>query len=87
MTNRKKSGFGLCLSFMWLVMLLRFLGVPMYCGLDTRDVLAEPCRVDACSGGPTVVGHVLAPVHACWGILEPPPAVGGSCPQGPQWKG
>lgn len=89
MTNRKKSGFELCLSFMWLaVNFVMFYGNPdvLWTG-DTREVLAEPRRVDACSGGPTAVGHVLAPVHACWGDPGAPAGCGWQLSPGPPVEG
>lgn len=33
---------------------------------DTREVPAEPCLVEACSGGPMAAGCMLVPVHAHW---------------------
>lgn len=59
----------------------------MCCGLDTREVLAEPCRVDAGSGGPTAVGHMLDPVHACWGDPGAPAGCGWPLSPGPAVEG
>lgn len=39
---------------------------------DTREVLTEPCQVEARSGSPTGVGRMLVPLHAHWGGSRSP---------------
>lgn len=69
------------------VSFVMFSGSPDVLRTGHEGSAAEPCRVDACSGGPTAVGRMLAPVHACWGDPGAPAGCGWQLSPGPPVEG
>lgn len=63
-TGRSRDLSSLCLMLL-AVNFIMFYGSPdVSWTADTREVPAEPCQVEACSGGPMAAGCMLVPVHA-----------------------